>query len=217
MAKKVIMGVLASILLGAIALFAAEKAAQEKKAAETPKQQERACDQPALSKVEGPKGGEELLDQLIAAYKANDREKMGEIIKKMEQRREKMRDFAQADGGHRWAHHRMRPEGCGWQMPCGGQPCQRPCCWGGGMGACGQSFSERPQMRCCGMPCCGQWRQGPPCGAMGGWGPPACGNRPMCGRGAGTAQDCGQGDRPACDMPKGDKATVDDPSPESDW
>ena len=209
MAKKVIMGVLASVLLGAIALFAAEKA-QEKKATETPKQQERACDQPAQpalecrnrgNKVEGPKGGEELLDQLITAYKANDREKMGEIIKKMEHRREKMREFAQADGGHQWAHHRMRPEGCGWQMPCGG------------MGACGQSFGERPQMRGCGMPCCGQWRQGPPCG----WGTPACGNRPMCGQRAGPAQDCGQVDKQACDMPKGDKAPVDDPSPESDW
>jgi hypothetical protein len=194
MARKVITGIIAAVLVGAIALFAAEKA-QKKEFAEKPagktEQQAKAG--------ECTEQREALLDQLIVAYKANDREKMGEIIKKMEQRREKMREFAEFNRWHQQAHHRMdskdcgwrqgwamggaRPAGPGWQMPCGGPPCQRPCC-GGGMGA---------------------------------WGPPSGERMPMRGRGYSPPQGYGQESGPACDMPKGNKTPMDDPSPESDW
>jgi hypothetical protein len=139
---------------------------------------------------------------------------MGEIIKKMEQRREKMREFAKADGGHRWAHRGMGPEGCGWQMPCGGPPCQTPArrgCWGGSMGACGQPSGERMPMPC--------WR-----GGMGAWGPPACGDKPMHGWGGfGPEYSWRQGpDRrhlapPACDMPSDDTPKTDVPPAEWGW
>jgi len=223
MARKVITGIIAAVLVGAIALFAAEKA-QKKESAERPKQEAKA--------VEMPKHKEALLDQLIVAYKANDREEMGEIIKKMEQRREKMREFAKFNRWHQWAHRGMGPEGCGWrqgqamggncpagpgwQMPCGGPPCQRPCC-GGGMGGWGPPAGQCRPMPGCGMQFDGQRRQGPPCGAMGGWGAPACGNRPMRGRGNSPPQGCGQGAGPAWDMPSCEAPPRDVPPPESDW
>jgi hypothetical protein len=115
MARKITIAVCAAVLVGAIALFAAEKA-REKSPADKPKDEAKAVGQPVLSKVEGPEQKEGLLDQLIAAYKANDREKMGEIIKKMEQRREGMRKLAKLNKWHQWAHRRiMEKAGPGWQ------------------------------------------------------------------------------------------------------
>jgi len=97
MTKKIITGVIAAILVVTIAVFAVEKA----------REKARACEQP------GWHG--RLLDQLAEAYKANDREKMGEIINKMYERREKMREFAKANGWRRWAHRRMMGQaGFGW-------------------------------------------------------------------------------------------------------
>jgi hypothetical protein len=191
MARKIITGIIAAVLVGAIALFAAEKA-QKKDSADKPKQEAKA--------VEMSKCKDGLLDQLIVAYKANDREKMGEIIKKMEQRRGKMREFAKFNRWHQWAHRGMGPEGCGWRQ-------------GRAMGGNCPAGQCRP-MPGCGMQFDGQRRQGPPCGAMGRWEAPACGNRPMCGRGTGPAQGCGQGAGPALDI---DAPSRDVPPPELDW
>ena len=70
MTRKIITGVIAAVLVVTIAVFAAEKA-KEKKFAEKAKAGERGEE---FERHEG------LLDQLAEAYKANDREKMGEII-----------------------------------------------------------------------------------------------------------------------------------------
>ena len=80
MTRKIVTGVIAAVLVVTIAVLAAEKA-KEKVFAERPKAGEQF----------GPH--ERLLDQLVDAYKANDRDKMGEIINKMQERREKMREF----------------------------------------------------------------------------------------------------------------------------
>jgi hypothetical protein len=97
MTKKIITGVIAAILLVTIAVFAAEKAREKTRAGEQPGWHGR------------------LLDQLAEAYKANDREAMGKIINKMYERREKMREFAKANGWRRWAHRRMMGQmGPGW-------------------------------------------------------------------------------------------------------
>jgi len=110
MTRKIITGVIAAVLVVTIAVFAAEKA-MEKAYAEKAK----ASGQPALSKAEGFGPHERLLDQLVEAYKANDREKMGEIINKMQERREKIREFIKLNRWHRWAHRRMmRQMGSGW-------------------------------------------------------------------------------------------------------
>jgi hypothetical protein len=111
MLRNVLIAITAAVLLGTISLLAAEKM-KEKKAAEK-EQQAQAVEQqrPGM-----------LLDELIAAYKANDREKMGQIIQKMEQRREKMQKFARPavsiaeplNRWHRWANRRMEMQGRGW-------------------------------------------------------------------------------------------------------
>jgi hypothetical protein len=97
MTRKIITGVIAVVLVITIVVLAAEKA----------KEKARACEQSALSKVEGFGLHERLLDQLVEAYKANDREKMGEIINRMQERREKMREFVRFNRWQRWAHRRM--------------------------------------------------------------------------------------------------------------
>jgi hypothetical protein len=113
MIQKILISATAVIVLAGISLFAAEKA-KEKRAAE--KQEMRA--QEGDWQHHGP-----LLDELIAAYKANDREKMGQIIQMMEQRREKIRKFVQLNRWHRWAHRRMMmQEGPGWQHNWGMAP-----------------------------------------------------------------------------------------------
>ena len=101
MTRKIITGVIAAILLVTIAVFAAEKA------------REKAMEKAMASEQFGWHG--RLLDQLAKAYKVNDREEMGKIINKMYERREKMREFAKANGWRRWAHRRMmRQMGPGW-------------------------------------------------------------------------------------------------------
>ncbi|MFH1372127.1 MAG: hypothetical protein ABII09_12695 [Planctomycetota bacterium] len=155
MTRKIIAGVAGCVLLAAIALFAAEKA-QKKQPPEKPKQQAKAVD-------EQQKG---LLDQLIVAYKADDREKMGEIIKKMETRRDKMQKLAKLNKWHQGVHRRWALAGVGggrgrqmagpcrgpgWQqMPRGAQSCQRPCCWQGAAASAGwgpQPGMQRPMHR----------------------------------------------------------------------
>ncbi len=104
MTRKIITGVIAAVLVVTIAVFAAEKA-KEKAFAEKP--------EPKACELQGQHEG--LLDQLVEAYKANDREKMGEIINKMQERREKMREFVKLNRWHRWAHRRMMGQmGPGW-------------------------------------------------------------------------------------------------------
>jgi hypothetical protein len=108
MTKKIITGVIAAILLVTIAVLAAEKM----------REKARACGQP------GWHG--RLLDQLAEAYKANDREKMGKIINKMQERRENLGKFARLNKWHKWGHRRMMGQmqtGPGWGQ---GQQMARP-------------------------------------------------------------------------------------------
>lgn len=102
MTKKIIAGVAACVLLASIALFAAEKAKGKKPAAK-PKQQAKNVEK--QSKQKG------LLDQLISAYKADDKAKMGAIIKKMEDRRDKMQKVAKLNKWHRQTHRRWARAG----------------------------------------------------------------------------------------------------------
>ena len=107
MTRKIITGVVAAILLVTIAVLAAEKAMERKYA---DKYGLKACEQ--LSRHE------RLLDQLVEAYKANDKEKMGKIINKMQERREKMQELAKFNRWHQLAHRRMMGQdpqmaGCG--------------------------------------------------------------------------------------------------------
>ena len=116
MAKKIITGVAAAVLLITIAVFAAEKA-KEKVLAEKPEPNVKADEQ--CMQGNGPH--ERLLDELVEAYKANDREKMGQIINKMQERREKMREFVKLNRWHRWAHRMMMWRmGHGWGQQMGG-------------------------------------------------------------------------------------------------
>ena len=171
MTRKIIAGVAACVLLTVITLFAAEKA-QGKKPAAKPKQQAKAVEKQPKQQQKA------LLDQLIAAYKADDKEKMGAIIKKMEARRDKMQQLAKLNKWHKWAHRgqgmagpgRGRGNamaGPGWgqggQMPRGGQFCQRPCCAQGAMAGWGpQAGMQRPM---------NTWRQQGGFGAMQGMRP----------------------------------------------
>jgi hypothetical protein len=215
MTKRIIISITAIVVLAGVSLLAAEKA-KEKKAAEKPQQEAK---QPVLSEpvvstvepVEGPKRPEALLDQLVAAYKANDREKMGELINKMQQRREKMREFARFNKWHRWAHRR-------WERPFDNAPPTK-------------AFEGR-QGRGWGMGGCGFAPPCPHCGCqrgMPGWNRPGCFDRPMCGGyGFGPGQGCmrGPGWKPEGPAPK-DKAPAGPPadvaspeqesSDEADW
>ena len=98
MTGKIIAGIAAGVLLASLTLFAAQKA-QDKKP--TAKQKQGA------KEIEKKPGGKDLLDQLVAAYKANDREKMGQIINKMEARRDKARKLAMLNKWHRGTHRKM--------------------------------------------------------------------------------------------------------------
>jgi hypothetical protein len=170
MTRKIIAGVAGCVLLAEIALFAAEKA-QEKKTAAKPKQQ--ALNQNGSGQattVEKQSKQKDLLDQLIVAYKADDKKAMGEIIKKMETRRDKMQKLAKLNKWHKWAHRQMAAQagpgwgrgqqmagprwGPGWQqMSRGGPACQRPCCWQGAMAGWEPQAGGRGQMP--------GWGQGP--------------------------------------------------------
>jgi hypothetical protein len=108
MTRKIITGVIAAILVVTIAVFAAEKAKEKASA-------EKSCSKAeAGERGEGFERHEGLLDQLAEAYKANDREKMGEIIAKMQERREDMREFAKIRQWHRGAHRNWAMAGPGW-------------------------------------------------------------------------------------------------------
>ena len=161
MIQKILISATAVIVLAGISLFAAEKA-KEKRAAE--KQEMRA--QEGDWQHHGP-----LLDELIAAYKANDREKMGQVIQKMEQRREKMQKFARLNRWHKWAHRRMDMRSRDWGQA--EREAQRTPGWGG---------LQRPG-------CCEAQRSpGWGCCQRDGWGPPAREYRQMPGFDRGQRQ-----------------------------
>ncbi len=132
MTKKIITGITAAVLLITMAALAAQKV--KDKSADKPKIDENAA------KAERPVP---LLDQLNDAYKANDKQKMGEIINKMMERREKMKEMAKFNKWHKWAHRKMaRQMAPGWgQGPNQGSPMPGPhmqqfqnrCCPGCGM------------------------------------------------------------------------------------
>jgi hypothetical protein len=192
MLRNVLIAVTAAVLLGAISLLAAEKV-KEKKAKEKMEQQQA---------YEQPKAGKGLLDELIAAYQANDREKMGQIIQKMEQRREKMQKFAKLNRWHRWAHRRWAMEGAGWGQ---GRAMQGQG-WNQGCPMAGPQWGQGQAMRgCCRGPCGGMGN----CQAMAGgfgqmpcpqggmnmdaWAPQQGGPGQMPGRGRGFQQNWTQG------------------------
>jgi hypothetical protein len=134
MAKKLIIGLTGLVLLVGAAVYAAEKAKEKAEAAKP--DQAKACQM--------EKHREGLLDQLIKAYKADDKKAMGEIITKLEQRREQMRKFAKFERWHQMAHRRMMQRGCGWQRGggcCPGMQMNRN--WGPPAGG----FCPMPQMR----------------------------------------------------------------------
>ncbi len=158
MTRKIITGVAGCVLLATIALFAAEKA-QGKKPAAKPKQQAKAVEKQSRQQQKG------LLDQLIVAYKANDRKKMGAIIKKMEARRDKMQKLAKLNKWHREVHRRWALAGAG-----------RGQRWARG----GQRWGRGWAMQ---MPRGGQHGQGRNWAAQGGWGPQTNIQRPMRGWG----------------------------------
>lgn len=207
MTRKIIAGVAGCVLLAAIALFAAEKA-QGKKPAAKPNQQ-------ATTVEKQSKQQKGLLDQLIAAYKADDKKAMGAIIKKMETRRDKMQKLAKLNKWHRQAHNNWATAGTGrgrgqqmagpgWgrggQMPRGGPACQRPCCGQGAMAG---------------------WRD-----SMGGWESQAGGRGQMHGWGAmsaGPGQMPGWGQSPrhfapqTSNMPPRDDQRMRMNVPPPDW
>jgi hypothetical protein len=231
MTRKITIAVCVAVLVGAIALFAADKA-REKSPGDRPKDEVKAI---------GPEQKEGLLDQLIVAYKANDREKMGEIIKQMQERREGMRKLAKLNKWHQGAHRQMmgnagpgrqggwgmagpgQQGGWGNQMPggrpqWGGAPCQtqerRGCCFGC-MGGRGTMTGGPAQMRGWdgrGMP---GWEQR----QMRGW---AC---PEQGRKDGYGPGWGRPQRPAWrnaepqrwDAPPGDEPRTDVPPQDWGW
>jgi hypothetical protein len=182
MARKITIAVIAAVLVGAIALFAAQQP-QEKKSAEKPKQEAKAVGQPEHK--------EGLLDQLIAAYKANDKEKMGEIIKKMELRRDNLRKLAKLNKWHQWAHRRWAMAGPprDWQAGPGGQggwgnqmPWGGPACWRG-LAEGRQQWGQRPFYRGWGRDGCGPraWGYNRPMRGWDGWGMPGWQQRQMRG------------------------------------
>jgi hypothetical protein len=155
MAKKMIM-IVTAIALFMGAAFAAEKVKENKNAGKTDKPE-------VTSKVEGAKvcpmqkQKEGLIDQLIKAYKADDKKAMDEIITKLEKRQKQMKKFAQFERWHQIAHRRMMMRGWGFQ-----QGPNRGGCWG-----CQQGWQRGGFGGCPGM----QMNQN--------WGPPAGGFRPM--------------------------------------
>ncbi|MBN2019906.1 MAG: hypothetical protein JW749_06745 [Sedimentisphaerales bacterium] len=119
MTRKTIISITGIVLLATAVVFAAEKA-KEKKEADKPEQQAQVG--------ETQKQRENLLDQLINAYKADDKKAMGEIITKMEQRRDKMREAAKLRRWHRREHRRMDRQGRGCGMRGGFAPRCRGYC-----------------------------------------------------------------------------------------
>jgi hypothetical protein len=219
MTKKIITGVIAAILLVTIAVFAAEKAMEKKSGLKAFEQQGR------------------LLDQLAEAYQANDRDKMGEIINKMQERRENQGKFAKLNKWHKWAHRRTMGHGWGqgqqmagpgwnrgWAMR--GQGPNQGCLMAMAGPQCGQfqqmrghSFAGRNNTmgNCC--PMAGGFRQ-MPCqqGGMG-MGPQqnSPGQMPGCGRGfqknCTPGQDAGDMEPRGWNMPRRERMNV----PPAEW
>ncbi len=158
MAKKLIIGVTGLILFIGVA-FAAEKAlvTAERAVAGKDKAQAAKPDQPKVTnKGEGAKAcpmkkqKEGLIDQLLKAYKADDKKAMDEIIVKLEKRREQMKKFAQFEKMHQLAHRKMSlrrgwGQQQGWQRGgCDGCPgMQMNRNWGPSAGG----FGPMPQWR----------------------------------------------------------------------
>jgi hypothetical protein len=138
-----------------IAVLAAEKA----------REKARACGQSALSKAEGFGWHGRLLDKLAEAYKANDREKMGKIINKMQERRENLGKFAKLNKWNKWGHRRMMGQmGPGWGQ---GQQMAGPgwnqgCPMRGPRGNCGWAMQGQGPKQGCPIamagPRCGQFQ-----------------------------------------------------------
>jgi hypothetical protein len=176
MAKKMIMVVTAMALFMGAA-FAAEKAKEKKDAGKTDKlavtsKVERAKVAPVKKQKEG------LIDQLIKAYKADDKKAMDEIIAKLEKRQAQMKKFAQFEKWHKMAHRMMMRHGWGCQRDwhrgrCGGCPgMHMNRNWGPPAGG----LRQMPQMRQHpgGFAPGHQWNQGPqgtnkPAGKTGAW------------------------------------------------
>jgi hypothetical protein len=213
MTRKIITGVIAAILLVTIAVFAAEKV-MEKTSAEKARAGEQF----------GPH--DRLLDQLVEAYKANNREKMGEIINKMQERREKMREFVKLNRWHQWAQRRMmRQMGFGWgqRQQMAGQGSNRGWAMQGPRGNCGWAMRGQGPNRGCPMAGgCGQM----PC-QQGGMGMGNCmpqqngpGQMPGCERGlqknCTPGQDVCDMEPRGCNMPRRERQT-NVPPPEWGW
>jgi hypothetical protein len=214
MVRKVITGIVAMVLVGTIVLFAAEKV-KEKSPADKPRQ-----DVKAFGEQEQKEG---LLDQLIAAYQANDRGKMGEIIKKMAQRRDKMQKLAKLNKWHQGAHRKWAMAGWGANSGCGRDGAMEGAPRGSGWnrGCAGNLPAGRMEGRggqqWGNAPCQTPARRGCCCGGMGGYGAmnevpgQMCGHRPMrnddgCGQGRGWEPRPGPGHR---NMPPDNVPPVD--------
>ena len=225
MTRKIVTGVIAAILLVAIAAFAAGKAMEKAR----------------VSAQFGWHG--RLLDQLTEAYKANDRDKMGEIISKMQERRENLGKFAKLNKWHKWGHRRMMGQmgpGCGQGQQMAGpgfrgcamrgqgqkQGCQMagPQCGkfqamrGRGFGGCNKMMGN------CGLMAGGFGQM--PC-QQGGMGTGKCmpqqngpGQMPGCGRGfqknCAPGQNAGDMEPQGCNMPRREKQN-NVPPPEWGW
>jgi hypothetical protein len=170
MTKKIITGVIAAILLVTIAVFAAEKV-REKISAE---------------KAQFAQG--RLLDELVDAYKANDREKMGQILHKMQERREKMQKFAKLNRWHHWAHHRMMGPGWGQGQQMAGPAWNRGWAMAGPGWNRGWAMQGRGPNQGCPMAGPG-WNRGSAMGCQ-------CGNCCCVMRGQGPNQGCQMGGPP---------------------
>jgi hypothetical protein len=136
MAKKIIIGLTGFVLLAAAAVYAAEKVKDKAEAAKP--------EQTKAGEVQKHKEG--LIDQLLKAYKADDKKAMDEIITKLEKRQKQMKKFAQFEKMHQMAHRKMMMRGCGFQQGanrggCPGMQMNRN--WGPPAGG----FKPIPQMR----------------------------------------------------------------------
>jgi hypothetical protein len=181
MTKKIITGVIAAVLVVTIAVFAAEKVKEKAFA-------EKSCPKARTGELQEQHEG--LLDQLAEAYKANDRQKMGEIINKMQERREEMQEHAKFNRWHKEAHRRMMGQagpGCGQGQQMAGPGFNQGCAMNGPCGNCGCPMQGQGWNQGCPMagPRWGQFQAmngcgQRPCGGMGNCGPMAggCGQMP---------------------------------------
>ncbi len=129
MLKKVVVGIAAAVLLAGVALIAGEAKRPKPEGKSRPMQEAKAEQQQA-------KRQPDLLDQLIKAYSADDKEQVGQIIRKMVQRREQIRERVKEGVARR--------QGQGWG---GGACCARcPMAMAGQM-PCGRAGGQMAGMR----------------------------------------------------------------------